>query len=393
MKKLALLTIIMAIFISFPCFAGGLNRIGGIGSRAGAMSGAFTAIADDSSLFYYNPAGMAQFGTPYADVGLDIVFPHFSYYNHDSDNDSWHALPYAGIIYPINEDVNVGLGLTVPYGMGASFERDWPLPQSETLISLTNITPALSLRLTDNFYIGAGINIGYMQFKYDAPFDIDGIFLPIGTDNEASGFGLGATVGLLYFPTERLAVGLTYMSELKADLNGESDISIGPINIHDKFQSDFTFPLKLGIGVAYQCTDRLTVAFDANWYGYSKTVDSMKLDFNKLNFTKTSDMDWRDNYSLHLGAQYHLNEDWWLRCGTSYQTAAVPDSTISQLTPDVGGCDVSLGLEYQKEHCSFSTGFLYGWGTNDVKKNFGVRYPGQYRAETLMISAQFGWQF
>lgn len=393
MKRSVLLTILISILLSNQCFAGGLNRIGGIGSRAGAMSGGFTAIADDSSLFYYNPAGMSQFSTTYIDAGMDVILPRFKYNGHNSDNNAWHALPYAGIIYPVNDRINIGLGLTVPYGMGAGFERDWPLPKSETLISLTNITPALSLRIRDNLYFGVGINIGYGQFKYQAPFDVDGIFLPIDTSNEASGFGLGTTIGLLYFPTERLTIGLTYMSELKVNFNGESDIAIGPINIHDKFKSDFTFPPRLGLGIAYRITNNLTVDLDANWYGYSKTVDSMKLDFDKLNFTKTSDLDWRDNYSLHFGARYQLKTDWWLRAGIGYQTAAIPDSTISQLTPDASGWDIALGLECEKEHFSFSAGAIYGWGDNDVKPDFGVRHPGKYEAQTLTVCAQVSWKF
>lgn len=394
MKRLALFTAIIAIVLSSDCFAGGLTRVGGIGSRAGAMGGAFGATANDSTLFYYNPAGMAQFGTTYVDAGMDVIFPRFKYESHDSSNDAWYAMPYAGIIYPINDDINIGLGLTVPYGQGAEFEKSWPLPKSETLISLTNITPALSLRLADNLYVGAGLNIGYTQFKYQAPFDIKGLFInPIKTDNKADGFGIGATFGILYYPTEKLSLGLTYMSELKADLNGESDISIGPISIHDKFDSDFTFPPRLGIGIAYKLTDRLKMEFDANWYGYSKTVDSMKLSFKKLHFTKTSDMDWRDNYGLHLGAEYRLGNDWWLRGGATYLSKAVPDSTISQLTPDASGWDIALGIECQKEHFSFSAGAIYGWGKNDVERGFGVLYPGKYEAQTITIGAQIGWQF
>ncbi|NCN07708.1 hypothetical protein GW933_03360 [Candidatus Falkowbacteria bacterium] len=393
MKRSVLLTILISILLSNQCFAGGLNRIGGIGSRAGGMSGAFTAIADDVTLFYYNPAGMSQFETTYIEAGVDVVVPRLKYNGHNSDNDAWHALPYAGVIYPANDRVNIGLGLTVPYGMGASFKKSWPLPETETLLSLTNITPALSLKLCDKFYVGVGLNIGYGQFKYRAPFDVDGIFLPICTDNEASGFGLGTTIGLMYFPTDKLTFGLTYMSELKVNFNGESDISIGPISIRDKFKSDFTFPPRLGLGIAYQFTDRLTVDFDANWYGYSKTVNSMTLQFDKLNFGKTTKLNWQDNFSLHLGARYRLNNDWWLRAGMAYQNSAIPDSTISQLTPDASGWDVAFGLECEKDNFSFGVGTIYGWGENDVEPNFGVRYPGKYEAQTLTVGLQASWKF
>ena len=37
-----------------------LAETGGLGARATAMGGAFTAVADDFSAAYYNPAGLAQ---------------------------------------------------------------------------------------------------------------------------------------------------------------------------------------------------------------------------------------------------------------------------------------------------------------------------------------------
>jgi len=52
-----------------------------------------------------------------------------------------------------------------------------------------------------------------------------------------------------------------------------------------------------------------------------------------------------------------------------------------------------LGLECQKDHLSFSVSAIYGWGENDVERDFGVLYPGQYEAETLTVSAQISWQF
>jgi long-chain fatty acid transport protein len=399
MKRLALYIYLSILFfvINNQCIAGGLNRIGGIGPRAGGMSGAYTAVCDDSTLFFYNPAGMSRFAVPYTDAGLEIIIPQFKYQgkiiSNKSDGSTWHAMPYAAAIYPVNEKVNIGIGLTVPYAMGAKMQQDFLLPNSETLISLANTTPALSLEIADNLYIGMGINIGFVQFKHKAPLDLDGLFTPIETDNEANGFGWGINVGTMYQPTDRLTLGLTYMSELKARLNGNSNICLGPIKIEDDFDSEFTFPSRLGMGIAYQLNNKTLVSFDANWYGYSKTVDKITLRFRELPISKTNKLNWKDNFSLHLGARYKINYDWLFRCGIGYQTAAVPDETISQLTPDVSGWDIAMSIECQKQHFSFSVATIYGWGQNNVNPKIGVLYPGKYTAESLTVSTMFGWQF
>jgi len=387
MKHLVLLTICLTA-ITTSVFASGLNRIGGIGSRAGAMSGAFIATADDSTLFYYNPAGMSQFATTYADFGNDFIFTGFKYKGNKA-NEKMYVMPYGGIIHPLTEKINIGLGLTVPYGLGASFSKNSSIPKSESLLSLTNITPAVSLRLTENLYLGIGLNIGLADFNYRSPFDIGGVFTPIDTKSSANGIGIGTTIGILYYPTQKLSLGLSYMSEMKVDLDGKTNIS----GIRDNFKSSFTFPPRLGIGIAYAITDRLKLEADVNWHGYSKSVNNMTLKFKNLSFEKTNVLDWRDNCSFHLGAQYLIGYSWWLRAGVSHQTATIPDATISQLTPDTSGNCVSVGIEKQKENLYFSLSALYGYGSNRVSKKIGVPHHGKYEATMLTVSASVGWQF
>jgi long-subunit fatty acid transport protein len=70
MRKLLLilwLTIVLIITISIVALAGP-----GLGAKATAMGGAYSALADDSSGFYWNPAGMAQLQnhTPQFNLGI-----------------------------------------------------------------------------------------------------------------------------------------------------------------------------------------------------------------------------------------------------------------------------------------------------------------------------------
>ena len=57
---------ILVLMLSYSCYASGPGTTAanylkiGVGARATAMGGAFTAIADDATALYWNPAGLSQ---------------------------------------------------------------------------------------------------------------------------------------------------------------------------------------------------------------------------------------------------------------------------------------------------------------------------------------------
>ena len=191
MKKVV---IILTVFISASLvFAGGVNRLGGLGPKAGGMSGAFTAVADDASAFYYNPAGLTQIKSNYIFVGGDLVLPHFQYQapmssTLSSKNDVSHLMPLFGFSAPVSEKFAFGLGVISPYGLGASYS------QMESLLTLTDLVPAVCWQVTDELSLGAALNLGWSQFEYDAPITVGGLTVGF-SKSEATGSGVGAPFG------------------------------------------------------------------------------------------------------------------------------------------------------------------------------------------------------
>ncbi len=401
MKKLALCIIILLVTVSSGAYAGGVNIMGGMGPRSGAMSGGGGGtLADDYSLFYYNPALLSQFETMHAEMGMEILIPKFKLENsrtRKSRSGIWHQIPSLCLIDRLNNSITVGVGVNNAYGLGARFDRDLQslTYKSETMLTLTNISTGLALELGDGWTIGISVNLGLGQFKYQAPFDVKSWPLPIATDSEAQGFGVSETLGLLYQPNERFRFALTYMTESEVKLHGQTEIGILCGKISDDFDSEFTFPSRLGASLAFRPVYRLVVGLDAYYYNYSKTPNEMKLKFDRIPFDKCNDLSWHDNYSLHLGARYLLNDYWSVAGGVGYQTAAIPSENISQLMPDVTGWDVSTGLSYQRGHFSFDVHAIYGWG-DDEAQSIPDRFlprPTRVEAEVVTIGANFCWQF
>src|SRR5205823_5900415 len=59
--------------------AGAFGRPNQIDARAVGIGGAFTAVADDPSAVWFNPAGLAQIRATTLQLGLDLVSPSFKY--------------------------------------------------------------------------------------------------------------------------------------------------------------------------------------------------------------------------------------------------------------------------------------------------------------------------
>lgn len=146
----------------------------GAGSRAISMGGAFTAIGNDPSVLYYNPAGLRS--NPYA----SIMANHIQLFSGFSDA----TYDYIGAVYPTLNSGSVGIGIiTTGTGGIRAF--------NENSIELEEITYRESQ--------------GVLGYAFDVPYDYIGDFtagVSIKILNQRIGdysdTGVGMDLGLLY---------------------------------------------------------------------------------------------------------------------------------------------------------------------------------------------------
>lgn len=264
----------------------------GVGSRATALGGAFTAQADDFSATFYNPAGLALTGATEVAVapvwvGADLWVEEPGG-PRDTPRDPSTVGYFIGVAGPVGAlldlpELALGLTLYLPWedvvdiGIPARTDaRFFPL-YSDRLERIV-INPALAYRFMEGLSVGIGLDV---FFDLDAP---TGARYRRETDHSEQR-ALEADIsrsldinpapyaGVLYAPTPALSVGVSYRHEQSARTAGRTDFFFGgdeeaSLGLDVLYLSFFS-PTELSLGVSVSPTPWLTANVDATWARWS----------------------------------------------------------------------------------------------------------------------------
>lgn len=398
MKRLIALMMLLAA-TSPLAMAGGVIRPGGtLGPRGTAMSGAQNAAANDVvSAFYHNVGCLTRIKDNSIQVGADLLFPRFDFEPpgrwEDKQESEFSLFPMpllAGTIR-LSDKLVLSGGIYVPYGLGAKYSEG---QYQESLLSLTNFTLALSWQVTDTLSIGVGGDVGYSQLVYEtALHQIGGVvFDPLFMETKADGFGFSYRAGIWWQPRDWFSLGLSYLSPMKIKLKGDTDLFLFGIGLgDDDFRADVTFPGKIGMGIAIWPTEKWVIALDANWYDHQET-DKIDFNFDVLP-TIRQELDWQNNWSIHLGTEYQVADNWWLRAGVAWLEPTAPKTTVNPVISDGDGYCLSGGIGWQKGNWSVDIAWLHAWVDEEIERSLNHLAPGSYGVDVDIISWGITWTF
>jgi long-chain fatty acid transport protein len=382
------LSIIAFLFLlsmlSSLAVANGLN-LNSLGSRALAMGGAFVGLADDFSAIYWNPAGIAYFERKYFGFyGTDVI-PSGTYKSTlvDAKTDGKQYFSWLAAYYiPLGENGVAGLGVYVPSGLGASWNGADFTPISMgseyqwlSKIGLVTIAPALAFKVSDRVLIGGSLNINYGMF--DVKMHAGSLANPIPPPSELdlgqyeesmSGWGYGATLGILVKPLEVLSVGAAFRTASTVKFKGDAQIynlSLLGENSTSDLKRDVTWPMWMAAGVAFKPAEDLTLTGDLQWTQWSK-VDVIKTKYTDAFWQAIMGqsgkderaMYWNDSLQVRFGAEYMLKAVT-LRGGYYFDPSPAPDRTMNVLLPSYDYNVLTLG---------------FGYGLDSLQLDFGLEY-------------------
>jgi len=413
------------------------NSAKGLGS---AFAGT-AAKADDASVVTNNPAAMARMsGTT---VQVDVTAIDLNYQFEGSGTAANGAMPMTGgdggnaggvtpvpamsIVHKFDNGLALGAMVSAPFGLKTEYEDGWVgryfAHTSDVKIVDLTLSAAVDV-IPEKLSVGVGAILSRADVTLSKSVDFGTILfgnpatrpLPFARPQMRDGFvevegndnGFGWLVGMHAQPTEKLAVGVSYRSEIDYDLEGTADWTV-PTDVAAVFgSSPFTAPLfkdgnvtaalttpsVLSLGATYQVTDSFKLM--ASWAetGWS-SLREVRINFQNPDPDAVEDFAWRDTEFMSLGGEFKLNDAWKLRAGVALDETPTHIETRTPRLPDADRLWFSVGATWQ-----FSDALEMNFGYArlepkdpevDSRDNQGHRLTGPFDgyANLLAFSAQY----
>jgi long-chain fatty acid transport protein len=367
-------------------FASGF-QIGLSGQKNIGMGGTGTGLYLDQAAQFYNPGSFVFVQGSGIQGGLNMAIPRIGFRAEGGANQenlqNKNVFPFNGYIgFGKDDKWKLGLAAYTPFGSELHYAQGWTGRYSLTDINLRSVfaQATASVAITPQLGIGVGLVMlayGDVDLQRDIPVQSQAGGTAHAQLTGKADHKFGVNAGIMFKPSEKLSVGVSYRSAIDARVSGGNVALSGiPTSAAGSFTAnsfDVTLPLPdvYSFGVGVRPSDKLTLAFDANLVGWSR--------YQSLNFTynngvlggqksSSSKRQYEDALAFRVGAQYKVSDNLKLRLGTFYDFACVRDGFVTPETPDA-------------DRIGFTAGFTYSLGSH-----FGI--DGSFLLEDFMKRTQ-----
>lgn len=353
----------LLLAIPSPLFSQGY-QVNLQGQTQQGMGSAGSALILGPSTLFYNPGTSSFVNNNSVEVGMTPTLSN-SVFQDANNGETWRTnspvgTPFAAYgIYNIKDSSRLKLGLAVytPFGSTVSWEDGWTGRFALTRLKLLSIfaQPTVSFRVNDKIGIGVGFvySYGKVNLQKDLPItDQDGNYASAELSGTSHGFGFNA--GIILRPTNQLAFGISYRSQINMNVSkGNAQFNV-PASLDEKFpdgpfSSSLPLPQVFTLGMGITPNENLSIAFDANYIGW-EAYDTLAFDYEtnteSLEDTK-SPREYVSTIAIKLGAQYRLMEKYFIRLGTTYAVSPVQSGYVTPETPDANRWNFTGGFGYK----------------------------------------------
>ena len=377
LKKFA--ATLAAVGITVPGLALATNSMlmEGYGPIAAGMGGAAMAYDNGSAAMANNPATLALMADgSRVDVMLGFVGPDVetSMGMGKSSADAFY-MPAFGYVKKQGK-LTYGAGIYGQGGMGTEYASG-----DMAQVSVGRVIFPLAYQVNDRFNVGGSVDIVWAGMDLVANLDMNPATKEINFKDDsdytgaAKGYSLAAKLGFTYKLNDALTVGGVYQTA-----GNLPDLKDGGYKVEG-----FDMPAILGLGLAWQASDRLMVAADVKDLMWSSSMNTVTIYQNGA-VVAPFQQDWDDQIVLSLGLAYKFSDAFTGRVGYNYGKNPIPDQNVNYLWPAI-----------VEEH--YTVGFGYAF-SKQSQINFGLSYvpevsvtgTGPQNGGMTIEHSQVNWQ-
>ena len=379
-------------------------------------------VGDDLSAVHYNPAGMTLLeGTRFqaGGVWIGLNADYSSDISGESENGrlKGQMIPAGYVTHQVNDQVWLGFAMTVPFGMGTEYSKNWEGADRGTnaKIYTFDMNPSIAWKVNDFLSIGGGISVQYA--KAELGMGLSGM----GHGKvEADSWDWGYNFGLMISPTDKLRFGLAYRSSIEHNAEGDTKLSGMklPLLEGQNFGMSTTIetPDTIMLTGTWEATEKLRLSGLIRWANWSNFKE-LNIE-NELPLSVSSSLDsippygpalkdglsnidiendWQDTWLFSVGADYRINSAFTVRGGIAYETSPIDrQETRMAVIPDTDRLWLSLGASwYPTQDLQFDIGgtYLMGVGDKDLYNSKGQKIGKYDSLDAYLLGVQMQYRF
>jgi len=182
---------------------------------------------------------------------------------------------------------------------------------------------------------------------------------------DGNDWGLGATVGVIWQPSQATSIGLGYRSAVSMDLSGQYVTTAGLLSgpaISQEAVASLTLPDEVTLSVRHRLTQQMHLLGTVEWQNWSRiqNVSALSPGCSPTSVCERLNLNYRDGWFYSIGAEYAYSPWLSLRAGLGYELSPIQDSTRDILLPDSNRIHLNLGASYKySDQLTFDIGYAH----------------------------------
>lgn len=358
-----------------------------IGDRASGMGGAYTAVSDDATGMYYNPAAIVYSGDRNFSASVNAYFSQSKKYSNVfgdlpfTQTSSALLANYFGIVKPLG-DIKVGFSYAVPDSINEDLSQSYSNVSSSvsrftinlnSMDNTYNIGPSIAAQINNDLAVGLTLYLHqrnallvlnqFQEMANSAEYWSNSYF-------RMSETGIRPILGVSWSPVEKLALGFsltqTIVLSSNASLQKTCWGTVAGSCVNSATAPSIQTPTFSSTDIKRKYPTRITVG--AAYFADKDFLISGDWSYN----TAVSDPVFGDKVATFngaIGTEYYLSRKWAIRAGAFTNMANTPNiiAGVTKIQEHIDLYGLSLSLTNFSNTSSLTIGGSISYGTGQAQ--------------------------